>query len=258
MKRKIIIGLALGIVLALILNIMNFNNKDKAKLYFLPLKDADSSIITYKGKSILIDTGEDKDREILKETMKKLNIEKIDYMILTHPDKDHIGNSAYLIDNYEIGAIVQTDYNKKSDIQNELNSKIKEKNINNIIVKENYDFYIEELKVEIYPPEKEYEDSNNNSLIAQITLNNHKALYTGDIREERIKDILDNLEEVDLLKFPYHGRKNELAESLIKKTKPKITVITGINPDDSIINNLKNINSKIRLTNEQKVDITFE
>ncbi len=236
---------------------LKLRQKDELKLYFLPIKNADSSIVKYNDITIIIDTGEE-DRKVIQEAIKKLKIEKINYLILTHPDKDHIGNAKYIIENYPVEKIFQTDYDKNSKIQEEVNKIILEKEIENTIVKEQYNIEIDKLKMSIYPPKKLYNDSNNNSLITLLEFNGYKALYTGDIEEERTKDIIENLEKVNLLKIPHHGRKNEQSISLIKKTMPEIAIITGEKPDQDILQVLNEINCTIRVTSEKAIDITFK
>lgn len=257
-KKIYIIIVVFVIIIVATLIILNEAKKDTVRLYFLPLKDADASIIQYKDKIIIIDTGEKKDEQEIRKALKKFKIRKIDYLILTHPDKDHIGNAKYIIENYQVDKIFQTDYNKNSSLQEQLNKIIVEKNVESQILKEKQILEIDNLKITIYPPEKQYEDSNNNSLITLLEFDGKKALYVGDIEEERMEDILDKMPRVNLLKYPHHGKENKLAEEFIKKTSPEITVITGETPNEDIIRNLEQINSKIRLTCQQPVDITFK
>lgn len=263
MKKKVIISiiiLLIVIVFMLIVSmIININiNPENVKLYFLRLDDADCSIIKHKDNVIIIDTGEKKDQEKIEEQMQKLKISNIDYLILTHPDKDHIGNASYLLEKYNIRNIIQTDYNKQSNTQNEMNKTIENTGVENLILKEYKQINIEEIKLEIYPPEKQYEDSNNNSLVVLLKYKDKKVLYTGDIREERIQDMIDKFEKVDILKYPYHGRKNEYSKQFIEKTQPEFVIITGTEPDESMVKKLNSIKSKIRLTSEQQIEITLK
>lgn len=262
MVKKGIIIVILIIVILLFMSIKLLTNKmlekDKVNFYFFALEEADSSIISYKENIIMIDTGEKKDQGKIEKEFKRRKIKKIDYLILTHPDKDHIGNAKYLIENYEVGQIFQTDYNKNSDLQEELNKIIEEKDIENLVIKEEKVLQIEDLEIKIYPPINKYEDSNNNSLITLINFKGRKALYTGDIKEERIQDIIESLPEVDLLKYPAHGRKSELSKEFIEKVKPKMAVITGNEPDEEIIKKLEEIDCKIRLTKNRSVEVSFE
>lgn len=261
MKKTSIIALIILAIIALgaiFVNIVSNRDMDEVSFYFFSLKDADASIITYKNTVIMIDTGEEKDKKEIQEELKDKKIQKIDYLILTHPDKDHIGNAKYLIENYEIGTIFQTDYDKDSELQEELNRTIEENKVENELVTNTVNIQIENMIMEIQPPNAKYKDSNNNSLVVTISYNGKKALFAGDIKEERMEEILPNLEEVDLLKYPYHGQESKLSKEFIQKLKPKMTVITGANPDENIINDLKNIGSKVRLTSEQYVEIIFE
>lgn len=119
--KKIIVSIAiilvaiLGIIIFSII-LKNDNNSNKVNFYFFPLQDADASLITYKETVIMIDTGEEKDQEKIQEKLQDKKISKINYLILTHPDKDHIGNAQFLIQNYQIGTIFQTDYDKGSEL----------------------------------------------------------------------------------------------------------------------------------------------
>lgn len=261
MKKKIIISvliLLIIIFLNLIALMISDINTENVKLYFLRLNDADCNIIKYKEKVIMIDTGEKKDKEKIQEIMKKLKISNIDYLILSHPDKDHIGNAKYLLEKFNVKTVIQTDYDKQNNTQKEINKIITNIGVENLILKERKVVNVAELEMEIYPPEKQYEDSNNNSLIVLLKFKDKKVLYTGDIKEERMIDIMEDFQKVDVLKYPYHGRKNIYSQQFIEKTQPKFAIITGTKPDETIIESLNKIKSKIRLTNEQEVEIMLK
>lgn len=78
------------------------------KVHFIDVGQGDSSLIQFPdGKNMLIDTGEDTS-EIRKNLIRYLDsvgVEKLDYLILTHTDSDHIGNAAYILENYEVDYI---------------------------------------------------------------------------------------------------------------------------------------------------------
>lgn len=259
MNRNVIF-LGIFIIILFLVGILYYKNDNsvKVKLVFLELKNADCSVIQYENTNIMIDTGESKDKEKIDKEMKKMNIQSIDYLILTHPDKDHIGNVEYLLDNYNVKNIIQNNYDKGTELQKEMNKKIENIKVNNIIVGEEYELNINNLFIKIKPPKKEYEDSNNNSLIITLKYNEYKVLYAADIQEERMNDIMSELENVDILKYPYHGRKNKYTKTFIEKIQPKYAIITGENPDEKVINELEKIKCKIRLTSEQKVEIMLK
>lgn len=261
MNKKIIISTLILLIIIfanLIVLMKNNTNTENVKLYFLRLNDADCSIIKYNEKVIMIDTGEKKDREKIIQKMKKLKIMNIDYLILTHPDKDHIGNAKYLLENFSVKTVIQTDYDKQTSTQKEMNEIIQNMGVKELTLQELKVVNLEDLEMEIYPPEKQYEDSNNNSLIVLLKYKDKKVLYTGDIREERMFDCMEDFQKVDVLKYPYHGRKNIYSQQFIEKTQPEFAIITGTEPDETIIESLNKIKSKIRLTKEQEIEITLK
>lgn len=82
--------------------------KEKADFYFLQTaEDADCTLLLSGGKSILIDTGEAQDYEAICALLREQNLNRIDCLILTHPDKDHIGSARALAQDYPIGLVVQ-------------------------------------------------------------------------------------------------------------------------------------------------------
>lgn len=261
MKKKIIISVLILISIIFtnfITQIRNNPNIENVKLYFLRLKDADCNIIKHKETVIMIDTGEERDREKIINRMKQFKISNIDYLILTHPDKDHIGNAKYILQNFSVKTIIQTDYDKQSNTQKKMNEIIQNIGVENIILKQPKLININQLELEIYPPEIQYEDSNNNSLIVLLKYKDKKVLYTGDIREDRMIDNMEDFQKVDILKYPYHGRKNIYSQQFIEKTQPEFAIITGTEPDETIIHSLNKIKSKIRLTNDQEIEITLK
>ena len=86
-----------GLAFALLQVMAPGEPKGKADFFFLQTaEDADCTLLLSDGKSILIDTGEAQDYEAICTLLRQKNLERIDCLILTHPDKDHIGSAQAL------------------------------------------------------------------------------------------------------------------------------------------------------------------
>ena len=219
-------------------------------VYYLDVGQGDSSVIRFKDKTILIDTGGviyDNSKYVSNtyiQFLYSVGSKKIDYMIITHGDMDHIGNAKYIIRNINVSNIIFNcgNYNK---LENEL--------IDDLI-KYNIKYYscIKELDIEGNKLEflntSEYNNENDNSSVIYFNYYNYKFLFMGDAGINRENDILAkyNLSDIDFLKVGHHGSDTSSSEKFINITNPKYSIISvGENnkyghPKESVLNNLKN------------------
>lgn len=217
------------------------------EVIFFGAGDADSILIKNKSGNVLIDTGLKEDREALGDKLRLLGVRTIDYMILTHPDKDHIGGASYVIENFNVKNLIQSKYEKGTKGERRIKKSLNNSTTKNIILTEDYDFKIGHLEFLIYSPKKEtYEKSNDYSLVAHVKDRNLNYLFTGDAEKTLLKELLEvNYPKMDLYKVPHHGRWNGNSENMIKKVSPEIAVITSDTGDKGVVNALENEGSTI-------------
>lgn len=268
MKKNIIIILAL-IVLLLIIVLMTVllkNNKkvDSSydfKVYFFKAGKADAILVSKEDKYILIDTGEEPlGKEILK-YFKDNKIEKLEALVITHFDKDHVGGAAEVIKNTKINKILQSNVAKDSEYYNNYQEAVSEKKLIPITVLGNFDLSFDDLKITVNGPSKIYEknESNNSSLIVSIENGDNKFLFMGDAENARIKDyVKENKEQYDFIKIPYHGRYLKRLDNLLDVVKPKYAVMTCSSNEgceNDTIKELRNQNVKYYSTKNKDITV---
>ena len=263
---KIISLIFMVVLLVALISIVNTDSKpslDTTKtidLFFLNLTDADSTIIRSKDKTILIDTGLEEDFKLIDEKLEYLGVKTIDYLILTHPDKDHIGSASALVTKYNIGQIYQSHFKKGSDIQVELDNIIELKGIKNNIVIEVEEVYIDELKIKIIPGKlANYTKDNDYSLVTLISYYNNNVLMAADIEETRIDELLKlNIGKVDILKVPHHGRYNYLSLNLLDTLNPEYAIVTSASANNKIVNFFQKIKTLVFYTPNGEINIKLD
>ena len=224
-------------------------------VYYLDVGQGDSSLIIYNDIVVMNDTGGTSNYNVSSgciKLLKSLGYSHIDYLILTHGDFDHMGDSIYLINNYKVKNVVLNNdsFNElETNLINELkNKKIKYyQNVEKIPISNNI---ITILNTE------EYDNENDNSNVIYIELNNYKFMFMGDAGVDKEKDILEryNISNIDVLKVGHHGSKTSSSKSFINKINPKYSIISvGKNnryghPNKEVLNNLER--SKIYRTDE--------
>ena len=235
------------IVLLININIKYFIRD--ASVTFLDVGQGDSSVIIFPfGKTILIDTGGlylsgyniSKNKTV--PYLNSLGISKIDLLILTHGDYDHIGDAINLLNEIKVDEVL---FNNDSfnDTENKIIKVLDKKNIryskNSWDFKKNEDLYFLNTKM--------YDNENDNSTIVYFTYKNFSFLFTGDASKEREEDIMENynIKDISFLKVGHHGSKTSTGSSFIKKINPKYSIISvGENnryghPNKNTLKNLK-------------------
>ena len=124
--RFVFIACVIVVGLFLIIPVLNYEN-EMTDIIVFGLGKADSILIKNKSQTILIDSGHKRDKKVLADKLRTLGIKKIDYMILTHPDKDHIGGASYLIDTFAVDTIIQGSYVKNSKDEARLKNSLSQK-----------------------------------------------------------------------------------------------------------------------------------
>ena len=224
-------------------------------VYYLDVGQGDSSLIIYNDNVVMNDTGGTSNYNVSSgciKLLKSLGYSHIDYLILTHGDYDHMGDSIYLINNYNIKNIVLNN-DSFNELESNLIKELKKKkikyyqNVEKIPISNNI---ITILNTE------EYDNENDNSNVIYIELNNYKFMFMGDAGVDKEKDILEryNISNIDVLKVGHHGSKTSSSKSFINKINPKYSIISvGKNnryghPNKEVLNNLDH--SKIYRTDE--------
>ena len=229
---------------------------------FLDVNEGDAIILKNNNTLSLIDNGGSKYNEYSDEIVKyikSLGISKINNMIISHGDMDHLGSSIGIINKIKVDRVI-FNCGSNTTLEEELIKKL-------LINKINYYSCIKELDISrtrlLFLQTRDYGDENNNSNVIYTKIDNYSFLFMGDAGVVKEKDILDkyNISDIDVLKVGHHGSKTSSSIDFINKINPKYSIISvGKNnfyghPDKDILNNLKN--SKIYRT-DQDGSIVFK
>ncbi len=233
----------------------------------------DSILLSSKGHHILVDTGGQikLEKELWKKQkrqysivrtktiplLKSLGIKKIDNLILTHGDMDHLGEATILLDNFQVENII---LNLGTLNQKEQEIKKKYKKVTQI--KQDQEITCGEIK--LIQLNKEFKEENESSQIYYAKYKQRKILLMADAEEKSENYILNtyNLEPIDILKVSHHGSKYSTIEPFLKIIHPKISLISvGENnqfshPHKELIARLKKYQTKIYQT-KQSGNITI-
>lgn len=212
--------------------------------------DADSTLICQKGAAILIDTGEEKDAEHILETLEEQQIEKLDYLILSHQDVDHVGGAKAVLEEIPVDYVIESPYEEQGEQMIALNEYIEERGIPVLYPNHTLRVRTGQMQVLVYPPlEKHYNDNNNYSLAVLITHQNVNLMFAGDALRKRSEELLMiGWPHIDLYKVAHHGRQNAASKELFDCLAPTYGVVTSKSADRGIVEAAEENNTELFYT----------
>lgn len=261
-KRKLLLKLFF-ILLIFHFMIPLFSNNTYIKM--LDIGQGDSILLHFNKKSILIDTGgvySYKNNEadgkifynIILPAFKSLGIGKLDYLIITHGDADHMGEAIQLIENFKVEVVIFNcgEYNNL------------EKKLIKVLEKKKIKYYscIKELNIDknklYFLQTKEYNNENDNSNVIYTEIEGYRFLFMGDAGVLKEKDILDtyDISKIDVLKVGHHGSRTSTSELFLKRINPQIALISAgrdnkfNHPHDEVLKLLNKYKVKVFSTKE--------
>lgn len=245
-KKKICLYLI--IVLLIFFKIRPYMDNN-TYIYYIDVGQGDSILVVtpHLNKIILIDTGgivsfnENYKSNIVKNKtipfFRRIGINKVDYLFLTHGDYDHAGEANELLSNFCVKKV----FINKGNINNI------EKKINNKEVLRLKNFVIDNIKVNSLN-NNVFNNENDDSTILLFNIYDYKFLFMGDASIKTEEYLLNNyiLPNVDILKVGHHGSYTSTSTDFINVIKPKYSVISvGENnmykhPNKSVLDILDN------------------
>ena len=188
--------------------------------------------------------------------LKSRGVAKIDQLVLTNTDKEHVGDLLEVTKAFHVGEILVS---KGSLKQKEFVAELQatQTKVRSVTVGGKLSIFGSQL--EVLSPRKMGDGGHEDSLVLYGKLLDKHFLFTGNMEEKGEKELLKYYSdlEVDVLKAGQHGSKNSSSSAFLEKLKPDITLISvGKNnrtklPHQETLTRLEDINSKVYRTDQQ-------
>jgi competence protein ComEC len=252
-----IITVFLLLIILIIVGILLFNLKSGVKISYLDVGQGDATLISVSsGPKILIDTGPGSavlpvlDKEFL------FSPRRLDAVILTHFDADHIGGTIEILKRYDVGVILVT-HNSDNLGSEEIFAMAKERNIPIKIIKQNdyLDLGNNSALQVLFPdqPVNGWEE-NSTSAIVRLVVEKESFIFTGDspqATENLVAYSYGSSLKANVLKLGHHGSKTSTSDMFLATVNPEYSVISaGLNnryghPSKETLDKINKLNEKI-------------
>lgn len=217
----------------------SFLNGTEFEIHFVDVGQGDATLIKLPdGKTMMVDFAPESSYPKLNKYLDKVffnGIErKLDYIVLTHSDADHIGGMENILNNYAVDNVYysldlednnKSMYSKISYLENENKIVAKINTAGNEIRGENY------LITWLSPNRESYAETNDYSPIMLFEFNDFSFMLTGDARsevgeKEAMNYFLED-KDIDLLKLGHHGSSTSTSLRFLETFMPEIAVISN-------------------------------
>ncbi len=252
-QTKIIVKVIIIIFITFILFAFLYPNN--LKIHFVDVGQGDCTFIeTPKGKTILIDGGED---TVLPYILDR-GYTNIDFVLVSHFDLDHVGGILNILQEIKISNVIIGKQFESSENYQKFINIVKEKNIKVTLVQAGDRINIEDnIYFDVLWPNMSEKISdniiNNNAMVCKLNYINFTVLFTGDIEEQAENTLIpkyrNNL-SATVLKVAHHGSKSSSTQQFLDLVKPKIALIgVGQNnkfghPSSEVLDRLQNLRNK--------------
>lgn len=213
----------------------SFSNGPKdLEVTFISVGQGDSALVEFPdGKTMLIDgggsysSGFDTGERVIAPFLLSKGIIRLDYVVLSHSQLDHLGGLKYMAENFGVGEFWWNGDGTPYGIDRvfeKSGAKVKKMDASS------GEFLIGGCKIEALHPSVGLNlDKNNMSLVVKITYGERSFLFTGDIGRDGEEAIIRAGTEIkaDVLKAPHHGSKNSSAISFLQALSPGYVVVSA-------------------------------
>ena len=223
------------LILALLLSGCS-GSPDTLTILIPKIGKADCSILKQGSSTLMIDCGEAENADTILSTLKQNGITKLDTLIITHFDKDHVGGAARILRALPVGQVLEPDYtpeDPESDSYTSYRQALAETAVPVTALQNSLDLTLGTATLTVTGDHGTLYTKNidnNHSLLVTVSHAGNKLLFAGDIEKQRIRDVLEEgVENCDFLKVPHHGVYNSALPELFEALGMQYAVITCSN-----------------------------
>jgi len=222
------------------------SDSGKLRLDFYSVGQGEASLITFpNGKRMLIDGGGsfrdgglDPGERLLAPAFWRRGIDRLDYLVLTHPHPDHLNGLLFLARNFPVGEFWESGIHDGNSEYLALKKILKEKGVPiRRIDASAMPISLGGVTIEPLSPRSSFSvagiagsgNLNEASLVFRLRYGDFSVLFTGDIGKETEKRLMEESSDLrcTVLKVPHHGSRNSSSEHFLEATSPECGLVSA-------------------------------
>lgn len=235
------------------------------EVHYIDVGEADSVLIKCGDEAMLVDAGNPDQGTKIRLYLKKNNVSQLKYLILTHPDRDHIGGAASVISNVKMDNLFMCGYEKESNVYSNVMNEINYKNMTWSTPEVGSEYPLGDAIITIIAPNREYDNPNDSSIAFIVSHGANSFIFTGDAESAAEADIVSNGMDIsaDVYYVGHHGSSTSSTQEFLDKVNPGYAVISCArdneygHPHIETMEKLKAMGTKLFRTDDQGTIICY-
>ncbi|MCC8161972.1 MAG: MBL fold metallo-hydrolase [Lachnospiraceae bacterium] len=232
---------------------------EELTVHFIDVGQGDCTLITQGDHAMLIDAGDNTEGENVVSYLDYMGIDELDYLVLTHPDADHIGGADVVLYHIDCETVLTPDREADTKSWSEVVEAMSEKGLEAVHPQPGDSYALGEASFTVLGPLQDYEDSNDCSIVLRLTHGDNAFLFTGDAEENAEAEILASgyTLSADVLKVGHHGSRSSTGDEFLAAVSPSCAVISCGEENDyghphaATLNKLRTSGVSLYRTDEQ-------
>lgn len=195
---------------------------------FIDVGQGDAALVQCDGKYMLIDGGPSDASSVIYTILKESGIDKIDYMVATHPDADHIGGLSGALNYAKVSKCYCPVTEHDTKTFNSLVKYLSKQNVAITVPKASDKFKLGSANITILGPIGETDDTNNSSIVLRVEYGKNSFIFMGDAEVEEETQIINKYKDIsaDVIKIGHHGSASSSSKELLSAVKPQYAIIS--------------------------------
>lgn len=201
-------------------------------VHFIDVGQGDCIFIKLGDNTMLIDSGEKNNDEKIIKYLRNNGVDKIDYIVTTHPHSDHIGAMGTIIESFEIKNVIMPRLSEQNmpttkGYENFLIA-VKNSGANVIAATPFNEYEFGDANFAILSPSNQSNNLNNMSVVIKLSFGDTSFLFTGDAESQIEQELLSSGYDIrsNVLKLGHHGSNTSSTERFLQAVNPSFSVIS--------------------------------
>lgn len=206
------------------------HNSGELAVHYIDVGQGDATLITCGGSSMLIDAGNNNMGTTVQYYLSKQRITKLNYVVGTHPDADHIGGLDVVLYKFDCETFFMPDIEKDTKTYQEVVDVAGLKRLTISHPEEGDRYALGDASFTILSPSvaEGEQDANNSSIVIRLVYGESSFLFSGDAEAEEEQAILDSGQRLSstVYKVAHHGSSGANSKPYLDAVSPKYAVIS--------------------------------
>jgi competence protein ComEC len=195
------------------------------RITFLDVGQGDSALIEVPEGALLIDEGSPEAKVAAQ--LRRLGVERLSAMVLTHPQRDHVGGAAGVLNNMPVGFVLDPGLEAESSDERAARASATRHHVRVVLARAGETFRLGRLRLQVLWPEDAGdpgEDPNENAIVLLCSYGSIDALFTADAESNVTLPLAPP--PVEILKVAHHGSEDAGLAALLGRLRPRVAVIS--------------------------------